>query len=559
MKKFFILILLLCLAACTFNHTGATPTQTSTLTQTVIPTDTTMPTSTPEAVDLDWWSEAVFYEIYVRSFYDSDGDGIGDLNGLIEKLDYLNDGDPGTNEDLGVTALWLMPIFPSPSEHSYDVTDFYDVKAEYGSLEDFRRLVEEVHTRGMRLIIDLPLNHTSSEHPWFIQSQDPASPYRDWYTWEDTDPGFTGPWNRQVWHEMNGDYFYGYFWEGMPDLNYTNPEVTAEMQNVTRFWLEDIGIDGFRLDAIGALIEVGTETVETQASHDWFKDYFAFYKSLKPEAMTVGEIWVPDAVVVPWVINQEVDLAFEFDLSFAMIESLNQENAGRMLDTLKTGTSLFPEGKYGTFLSNHDMARVMTQIGGDPQKAKAGASLYFSLPGVPFIYYGEEIGLFGEIAGGGGRLPMQWNGLKNAGFSTGTPWLPVGEQFTTYNVEAETDDPDSLLSHYRRLIELRTTHPALRNGTLLLPDTTHPNLFAALRISSGEVVMAFVNLGGRTIRGGGVSLVGSPLEEGKYLATSLLDGTSLKELTVYSEGRISSYVPLAEIPPYGTVVILLER
>ena len=543
MKKLLILFLLPCLSACTLSDTGATPTQTTTATHTTLPTETTTPTSTPEALDPDWWTEAVFYEIYVRSFYDSDGDGIGDLRGLIEKLDYLNDGDPDTSDDLGVTALWLMPIYPSPSEHNYDVTDFYDVSPEYGNLEDFRQLVEAVHTRGMRLIIDLPLNHTSSEHPWFIQSQDPASPYRDWYTWEDTNPGFPGPWGRQVWHELNGDFFYGYFWEGMPDLNYKNPEVTAEIQNVTRFWLEEMGIDGFRLDAIGALIEVGTETVETQASHDWFKDYFAFYKSLKPEAMMVAELWEEDARVAPWVQNDEVDLAFEFDLSFAMVESLNNGNAGRMLEILRTGTSLFPEGRYGTFLANHDMARLMTQIGGDPQKARAGASLYFSLPGVPFIYYGEEIGLFGEIAGGGGRLPMQWNGLKYAGFSTAAPWLPVGERFTTFNVEAETDDPDSLLSHYRRLIELRLAHPAQRSGELSLPRTSSSSLFAALRTMEDETILVLVNLGGSAVRMPEVSLTTSPLEAGEYTATSLMDESRVGKLTVLENGMFVDYVP----------------
>ncbi len=561
MKKYIILLLLLCLAACSFNDNTTTPTQTTVPTRTTLPTDTAIPspTATAETIDIDWWNEAVFYEIYVRSFYDSDGDGIGDLIGLIEKLDYLNDGNPATDADLGVTALWLMPIFPSPSEHSYDVTDFYDVSPEYGSLEDFRLLVEEVHARGMRLILDLPLNHTSSEHPWFIHSQDPASPYRDWYTWKDSDPGFMGPWNRQVWHALNGDYFYGYFWEGMPDLNYTNPEVTAEMQNVTRFWLEEMGIDGFRLDAIGALIEVGTETVETQASHDWFKDYFAFYKSIKPEAMTVGEIWVPDAVVAPWVINQEVDFAFEFDLSFAMIGSLNDGNAGRMLDTLKTGTSMFPEGKYGTFLSNHDMERVMTQIGGNPEKAKAGASLYFSLPGVPFIYYGEEIGLFGVIADGGGRAPMQWNGLKYAGFSEASPWIPVGEHFTTFNVKDETDDPDSLLAHYRKLIALRKAHPALQGGELSLPRTSSASLFAAVRTTEDESILVIVNLGSSAVRMPEVSLTTSPLLAGSYTATSLLDDSRMGKLTVLENGKILDYNPLVEIAPYGTVVILLER
>lgn len=193
----------------------------------------------------------------------------------------------------------------------------------------------------------------------------------------------------------------------MPDLNYTTPAATAEMENVIRFWLEEIGIDGFRLDAIGSLIEEGPITIETKASHDWFASFYKFYNEIKPETMTIGEVWREDAVVVPWVANHEVDLAFEFDLSAAMLASINDGNSGKMVETLRSGTSMFPEGQYGTFLTNHDMTRVMTQLGGNTEKAKAATSLYFSLPGVPFVYYGEEIGMSGEEPKNPIRAPMQ--------------------------------------------------------------------------------------------------------------------------------------------------------
>ena len=222
----------------------------------------------PQGTDgYPWWNDSVFYEIFVRSFKDSNGDGIGDLNGLIEKLDYL--------QDLGVTGLWLMPIHPSPSYHGYDVTDYYSINPDYGTLDDFKRLVTEAKQRNIRIIIDYVLNHTSTEHPWFVASQDPQSPYRDWYVWSKTDPG------QEHWHRAaNGDYYYGFFGEHMPDLNYTNPEVTEKMNDVARFWLQDIGIDGLRLDAAKYLVEEGTVIQNSDSTHEWYKNFRPEYKAV---------------------------------------------------------------------------------------------------------------------------------------------------------------------------------------------------------------------------------------------------------------------------------------
>jgi glycosidase len=564
-------LLLICLAACSLpgpaaatSLSSASPGPVLTATATILPTTATaeptaLPTatSTPSAGNLDWWKEAVFYEIFVRSFFDSNGDGIGDFNGLTKKLDYLNDGDPATTGDLGVTALWLMPIHPSPSTHGYDVTDYYAVNPQYGSLEDFRRLVAEAHRRGMRVIIDMVLNHTSSQHPWFIQSQDPASPYRNWYVWADRDPGFKGPWNQQVWYPLDGGYYYAYFWEGMPDLNYTNPAVTSEMQKVARFWLADVGIDGFRLDAIGSLIENGAETVETAATHDWLRGYYAFVKSLRSDAMTVGEVWREDPVVIPYLQENAVDLAFEFDLSAAMLASINEGNSAKLLDALRSGTLQFPVGRYGTFLTNHDMARVMTQLGGDDQKAKAAASLYFALPGVPFIYYGEEIGLSGEAPDEMGRRPMQWSGGQYAGFSTAAPWK-ASDSDPVHNVAAQSADPNSLFTHYRAWIAQRLSHPALRTGELSLLSASDPGVFACLRTSADEAILVLVNLTGAPLRGLRLSLNSSPLEAGDYKAASLWDGAELATVTVAAGGKIADYTPLAEIPPYTTLLIGLQ-
>jgi len=198
-----------------------------------------------------WWNEEIFYEIFVRSFSDSNGDGIGDFKGLMQKLDYLNDGDETTTSDLGITAIWLMPIMQSPSYHGYDVMDYKKVEQDYGTNQDFRNFLDSAHTRGIKVIIDLVLNHTSSNHPWFINSKSgPSAAYRDWYRWSNSNPGIKGPWGQTVWHSANGYYYYGLFTSGMPDLNYAAQEVKDEVANIVRYWLDTVGVDGFRLDAI---------------------------------------------------------------------------------------------------------------------------------------------------------------------------------------------------------------------------------------------------------------------------------------------------------------------
>ncbi len=557
------------MAACTFPYNNATtPVPIASLSNPstiyakatpVPPTVMAIPSLTPTQATINhpWWNNTVFYEIFVRSYYDSNSDGIGDFNGLIEKLDYLNDGDPNTTIDLGITGIWLMPIFSSPSTHGYDVTDYYAVNSEYGTMNDFRHLVDEAHQRGIRVLIDLPINHTSSQHSWFIKSQDVQSQYHDWYIWADNDPGWKGAWNQQVWYPLNSSYYYAFFWEGMPDLNYTNSAVTKEMEKITQFWLNDIGIDGFRLDAISSLIEEGSSTIETQASHVWFTNYFKFYKGLNPEAMTIGEIWMPDDIVIPWVANKQVDLAFEFDLSATMLSSITDGNSTRMLETLKSGTRRFPAGQYGTFLTNHDMARVMTQLDGNLEKAKAAASLYFSLPGVPFVYYGEEIGMFGEAPDEQGRRPMQWTGGQYAGFSDVAPWKLPDANYEVFNVSTEIDDPKSLNSHYRALISLRNSHPALQTGDLLLLSTNDQGLFACLRTMSNESMLILVNLSGSPIRNYQLSLASSTLPQGEYTPISLLDETELAELIVLEKGQILNYVPALEIPPYASIIMEL--
>ena len=297
------------------------------------------PTDRPAPVldaSTHWWDDTVFYEIFVRSFYDSNADGIGDFNGITAKLDYLT--------DLGVTGIWLMPIFPSPSYHGYDVTDFYAVNPQYGTMEDFENLLSEAHKRGIRIIIDLVINHTSDQHPWFKEAKkDPKSKYRDWYIWSETDPGYKGPWNERVWHPSTTGYYYGIFESFMPDLNYSNPKVTKEMNKVVAFWLEDVGVDGFRLDAAKHLIEEGSTQQNTDATHEWFTQFRPTYKEANPQAVTVGEFFGDTyKTLAEYTSGDQLDLAFNFNLAEGFISSANRGQAAYTVDALKYSLKAMP-------------------------------------------------------------------------------------------------------------------------------------------------------------------------------------------------------------------------
>ncbi len=517
-------------------------------------------TGMPQGTDgYPWWNDTVFYEIFVRSFYDSDGDGIGDFNGITAKLDYLNDGNPATTSDLGVTGIWLMPINPSPSYHGYDVSDYLSVNPEYGTIEDFKNLVNEAHKRGIRVIIDLVLNHTSNQHPWFVAARDPASEYRDYYVWADENPGYNGPWGQKVWYPTVHGYYYALFWDKMPDLNYNNSAVTREMYNVVNFWLTETGIDGFRLDAARHLIENGIVQENTPATHDWYKAFRTYYKSINPESMTVGEIWSDLNAIKGYVQGDELDLAFQFGLAEAFVDSANEGNAGTALGELRLTYKLLPPLQYAPFLTNHDINRVMSQLGGDVNKAKVAASMLLTAPGVPFLYYGEEVGLMGAKPDEDIRRPMQWSAEKNAGFSTSFPWRSPAKGWETNNVALETDAPNSLLSHYRTLIHLRNEHAALRVGQTWALRADTPALYAILRASQEETVLVVINLSGEPVGGYSLRLEESGVAPGAYHAFPIFGAADeLAPLTFTENGGFSGYAPLPEIPPYGTLIVQLQ-
>lgn len=560
---------------------AVTPTQSATATP-VPPTDTPEPTKTPPptptaqsttVIDLQpsegqdaiivspvglegalvvgsdgmpWWNDAIFYEIFVRSFYDSDGDGVGDIAGLIEKLDYLNDGDPQSDDDLGVSGLWLMPITQSPSSHGYDVTDYYQVDDEYGSNEDFKRLIEEAHARGMHVIIDLVLNHTSAQHPWFQEARDPESPRRDWYRWEETRPTGSG------WHADTGDggYYFGIFWDQMPDLNYENPAVTAEVQDIISFWLDDMGADGFRLDAIKHLIEDDEQLENTPATHAWFEDFYSYYKSVNPQALAVGEVWSPSDEVVEY-IGDEVDIAFEFTLADAILSSAFSGRTGPLSLAQETVIDTYPSGQFATFLANHDQSRARSRLLNDEQ-AKLAATLQLTFPGTPFIYYGEEIGMLGAKPDENIRRPLQWN--AEGGFSSGEPWHSYYEDFAERHIAGQSADADSILSHYRALLRLRNTHAALRVGDWTALQADRRSLHAFIRSNDEEIVLVLVNFSKDPVSGYSLALERGPFSEG--LQPALLMGSGqLYAPVVNAEGGFTAYRPLEEVPGYGSVLV----
>ena len=574
MKRYRIitwLIAILIISGCTTQSVQPTPKATKE--PTVPPTDTPTDTPTPkptmapmctswqsELVDeaeLGWWNERVFYEIFVRSFYDSDGDGTGDFNGIIQKLDYLNDGDPNTRQDLGISGIWLMPVNPSPSYHGYDVSDYFGVNPDYGTLSDFKNLLEAAHDRGIKVIIDLVLNHTSTQHPWFIDATaDPKNPYRDYYVWAETPPGFKSPWGTGVWHKTDNGYYYGIFWVGMPDLNYTNPAVTTEIHEVIRFWLEDVGVDGFRLDAIKHLVEDGEVQENTPTTHDWWEGFYDYYTSINPEAFTVGEAWTSTAEVVKY-IGDEMNVAFEFDTSGAILNSARSETNRYIQQAHQLVLESYPPHQYATFLTNHDQGRTMSELRNKVGQAKTAASLLLTGPGVPFLYYGEEIGQNGYKPDENIRTPMQWSAEANAGFSTASlPWRRPQDDFDQRNVAAQLKDPDSLLSHYTALIQARNNFPALRSGGLLELPTSDRRIYAFLRYTQDQNLLVLMNMSKDPIEDYVFCLSEAPFSMGS--AREVLLDRDIIPPSINAKGGFDNYRPFETLEAYSTYIIELE-
>jgi alpha-glucosidase len=450
-----------------------------------------------------WWQRGVIYQIYPRSFMDANGDGVGDLAGVLSRLDYL--------EWLGVDAIWLSPVYASPmADGGYDVADYTDIDPVFGTLADVDRLLVAAHQRGLKVLLDFVPNHTSAQHPWFIESRSSrASAKRDWYIWHDPAPD-GGPPNNWVssfggsaweWDERTGQFYYHAFLKEQPDLNWRSPRVQEAMFDVLRFWL-DRGVDGFRVDVIWQLVkdELFRDNPANPDYHPGLRprhELVALYNADRPEVhaliakmrslidqyddrMMAGEIYLPVERLMSYYGSAgrtEVHLPFNFQL---LELPWHAQIVGEAIDRYE---ARLPLGGWPNWvLGNHDRPRIASRVGS--AQARVAAMLLLTLRGTPTLYYGDEIGMQNvpippdgvqdrlewNLPGLGfgrdpERTPMQWSAARNAGFTTGRPWLPVAGNYATFNVEAERDDPRSILTLNRRLLVLRRAEPALEVGS----------------------------------------------------------------------------------------------
>jgi glycosidase len=438
-----------------------------------------------------WWNNTTAYEIFVRSFYDSNGDGRGDFNGITQKMPYLNDGNNSTTDDLGIGLVWLMPINTSPSYHGYDVTDYKKVNPQYGSMNDFKTMLNTAHTAGIKVIIDLVINHTSSQHPWFIKSAANDPFFRNFYRWETSPPTQTGPWGQQVWYPKNGSNYYALFWSEMPDLNYTYQPVKDSIFSIAKYWLKDIGVDGFRLDAVMYLYENGNTLKNTPETITFLKELNDSCEVWKANSLLLGEVWdTPQSVAL---YTGVLDMCFDFNLAEKNIQSANTGNPYEAKLALNNAQNTLDTNQYSSFLTNHDQNRLIDVLGNDLNKNKVAASLYLTQPGVPFLYYGEEVAMKGVKPDEDIRRPMQWSAGSRAGFTTGNPWRPINTNYTTFNVETLKADSNSIWNHYRKLIQLRNRDEVLQLGSVKNVLNTNASVHSYLRSYYNDDILILVN------------------------------------------------------------------
>ena len=531
------------------------------------------PTFSPSA----WWRHGIFYHIYPQSFYDTNGDGIGDLQGIIQKLDYL--------AQLGVDAIWLSPIYPSPLvDGGYDITDHKAIHPRYGTMNDFKQLLAEAHRRNIRIILDLVLNHTSYLHPWFCESRSSLdNPKRDWYIWQSpknkkVPNNWRTNFGKKAWKfdRATGEYYYHSFFYEQPDLNWRNPEVKKAMFEVVEFWLEQ-GVDGFRLDVINMLFKdkklrdnsinylLSDKNVFSRNRPSVFDVMKEFRQILDryPDKTSVGEVYAPPPGSTTLTSkflgngNDMLHLAFDFSLVFA------KWSATAYYKVIRRVYKKLPDGGWSCFFfSNHDIGRSIKRF---PfafhkyEKAKLRALLLMTLKGTPFIYYGDEIGmenakiereqihdLYGKLfypffkGRDGFRTPMQWNSNANAGFSTVAPWLPVHSNYTHINIETAKNDSNSVYAVYKELIALHKNHQTLQSGEIKFLMKGKNNVLAYKRFTRDEELLVFFNFGFRKkrLRIEGIEKLkpifstheGVNSVAGKYVALQPFQGVVLKKI-----------------------------
>ena len=497
-----------------------------------------------------WTHGATCYEVFVRSFADADGDGIGDLKGLTARLDYINDGNLRSRHALGARCIWLMPVAASSSYHGYDVTDYYRVNPQYGTNADFRRFMAAAHRRGIRVLVDLVLNHTSDQHPHFVAAlHDTTSPYRAWYKWSPTKPAELNPWGQSNWHKspVRDEWYYAFFSDHMPDLDYTNPAVREEAKRIARFWLEDMGVDGFRLDAVPYLVEEPGHIMHSAGTHAVLREFGRYVKHVKPSAYTVGEVSDSTAPMLTYYPDQ-LDANFAFEVADSIIHGVRRGSATGILPAVMRVQDAVAPDRLALFLDNHDQPRVMTDLGGDRGKARVAAFILLTMPGMPFVYYGDEIGMSGAKPDERLRTPMQWS-APDTGFTTGRAWEAEQPDSQSVTVQQQEEDSASLLAYYRRLIHLRAANRALGAGRLVPLQTSDSSVTAYLRRDGNHVVLAVVNVGSRPLAGVLLSSATAALPAGRWRLRPLLGGADANDLVVESDGHVSHYAPLPSFAP----------
>ncbi|NOK32148.1 maltose alpha-D-glucosyltransferase [Corallococcus exercitus] len=491
-------------------------------------------------MDLDplWYKKALIYELHIRAFHDSNGDGHGDIPGLIEKLPYL--------QDLGVDCLWLLPHYPSPlRDDGYDIADYYGIHPDYGTLADFQRLVEEAHKRGLRIIIELVVNHTSDQHPWFQEARrDPKSPKRNWYVWSDTDESYKGARiiftdterSNWTWDPVAKQYFWHRFFSHQPDLNYDNPEVQEAMLDVMRFWL-NMGVDGFRCDAVPYLFErEGTNCENLPETHAFLKRLRKTIDSEYQGKVLLAEAnqWPAD-VRVYFGEGDEFHMGFHFPVMPRLFMAVRREDRTPIVEIMQQTPDIPESCQWAIFLRNHDeltlemvtdedrdymyreyatdprmrinlgiRRRLAPLMDNGRRRIELMHSLLFTLPGTPVLYYGDEIGMGDNIYLGdrnGVRTPMQWTGDRNAGFSRADYarlFAPVIADpvygYQSINVEAQDRQKSSLLQWVKRMIRIRQRYPVFAMGTLRFLATENRKVLAFVREWEGQTVLVVCNL-----------------------------------------------------------------
>ncbi len=507
--------------------------------------------------DRKWWKEAVVYQLYPRSFQDSDGDGIGDLKGILSRLDYL--------KSLGVDAVWLNPIYSSPNDdNGYDVSDYRDIMSDFGTMADFDALLKGMHDRGIKLVMDVVVNHSSDEHEWFKQSRSSRdNPYRDYYHWWPAEKGKPSPRyslfdvNHDAWmyDSLTNAYYLHYFSRKQPDLNWENPKLRQEVYDIMKFWA-DKGVDGFRLDAFQFAAKDTTFPPFPEGYEKEFMQYYAMGKNLhgylqemnsevfsRYDVMSVAEgagNSFQDAHDLVDADRNELNMAYAFEgVDIAKPEGYSVLH---FKEVFSRWDSAFAEkGWLSIFLSNHDQARLVSRFGNDSPEFRAPSSkmlntFILTMRGTPYVYNGDELGMtnadfqsidefrdvatlneyrhqvdmgadmeahFNRIRFGSrdnGRTPFQWDNTTNAGFSTGTPWIKVAPNYTNINAAAEENDPNSCLSYFRKLIRLRKENPVLVYGKYTLLDKDNPDVYAYTRELDGKKMLILLNFTAKEAR-----------------------------------------------------------